>query len=161
MDLLFCPWRYAYVTAARPAKQQCVLCAIGSADPREDERDLVVGRSGRHFVVLNRYPYNNGHLLIVPYRHVARLSELSEDELHELFRLTARAEAVMEEVYHPGGLNVGMNLGSCAGAGIAEHLHVHVVPRWSGDTSFMTVAGETRILPEDLGETWRKLHGRF
>ena len=155
------PWRYAYVSDSIDRPATCVLCELASANPSDDESALVVRRGGRHFIVLNRYPYNSGHLMVVPYEHVPRLSELSGESLTELFTLTAQAEKVLQETYDPEGLNVGLNLGRCAGAGIADHLHVHVVPRWSGDTSFMTVSGETRVLPEDLTETWRKLRGRF
>jgi ATP adenylyltransferase len=161
MDRLFCPWRYAYVTDPEPRGSQCILCDLGNDDPSRDREDLVVHRADHHFVVLNRYPYNSGHLMIVPYRHVARLSELPQAALPELSTLMARAESVLTAEYHAEGLNLGFNLGRIAGAGIFRHLHAHVVPRWAGDTSFMTVTGETRVMPEDLDETWLRLRKRF
>jgi len=161
MDRVFCPWRYAYITEPRSRPEDCVLCAVGSADRARDSDGLVVHRAQHHFIVMNLYPYTSGHVMIVPYRHVPRLVELTEDALHELVRLTSRAEVVLEQVYRPDGLNVGLNIGRAAGAGIAEHLHVHVVPRWAGDSNFMTVTGETRVLPEHVQESWRKLEGRF
>jgi ATP adenylyltransferase len=160
MDHLFSPWRYAYVSS-RKTEDGCALCALGSADPSTDEVGFVVARGRHHFVVLNIYPYNSGHLMIVPYRHVARLGGLGVEVLSEMAFIAARAEAALTEVYHPDGINLGMNLGQSAGAGIADHLHLHVVPRWAADTNFITVTGETRVLPEDLGATWRKLHGRI
>jgi ATP adenylyltransferase len=160
MDHLFRPWRYAYVTSER-IEGGCVLCALADSDPSNDASGFVLHRAPSHFVVLNIYPYNTGHLMIVPHRHVARLADLPAGSLAEMALLAARAEAVLTEVYHPDGINVGMNLGRSAGAGIADHLHLHVVPRWAADTNFVTVLGEARVLPEDLPETWRRLRGRF
>ena len=113
------------------------------------------------FVILNLYPYNNGHLMVVPNRHVATLADATPEELGELMRLTQRAEVALTEAYHPQGINVGMNLGRPAGAGIADHLHMHLVPRWNGDTNFMSVVGETRVLPEELGQTAERLRPIF
>ena len=161
MDRLFCPWRYAYVSDPEPRESQCILCDIGNDDPSRDREDLVVHRADHHYVVLNRYPYNTGHLMIVPYRHVARLSDVPRDALPELSLLMAHAESILAAEYHAEGLNLGLNLGRFAGAGISRHLHAHVVPRWAGDTNFMTVTGETRVLPEDLDDTWLKLRRRF
>lgn len=160
MDRLFRPWRLAYVSGAR-SEPACVLCTIGSSGPADDERLRVVARAERHYVVLNAFPYNTGHLMIVPYDHVACLADLAPIALAEIMATAARAESVLGEVYRPEGLNLGMNLGRSAGAGIADHLHLHVVPRWGGDTNFMTVTGDARILPESLDDTWRKLHGRI
>jgi ATP adenylyltransferase len=160
MDYLFSPWRYSYVTAPRNG-DGCVFCELGGSDPADDEQRYVVYRATHHYVVLNAYPYTSGHLMIVPYEHASRLSALRPAALHELVALTAQVEAVLDEAYHPDGINVGLNLGKCAGAGIEEHLHLHAVPRWFGDTSFMTVVGETRVLPEVLRESWRRLSGRF
>jgi len=160
MDHLFRPWRYAYVTSER-SDSGCVLCDIAAGDPAEDGAVFVVHRASHHYIVLNIYPYNTGHLMIVPLRHVARLSDLGSDALAEMSILAARAESVLAEVYRPDGMNLGMNLGRSAGAGIADHLHLHLVPRWSADTNFVTVLGDARVLPEDLPETWRKLRGRF
>jgi ATP adenylyltransferase len=160
MDRLFSPWRYAYVTS-RKSEGGCALCRLGAADPSRDEEGFVVARAGHVFVVLNIYPYNSGHLMIVPYRHVARLSALDEEVLHEMGRLAARVEEAMSDAYHPDGINFGMNIGESAGAGIADHVHLHAVPRWAADTNFMTVAGETRVLPESLHDTWSKLRGKI
>ncbi len=160
MDHLFRPWRFAYVTAAR-REEGCVLCAIGSGARGADRKTFVVARATHHFIVLNAFPYNTGHLMIVPYAHVASLGEMAPEALHELGELAGRAEAALRSAYRPDGLNLGMNLGAAAGAGIAEHLHLHAVPRWSADTNFMTVAGETRVLPESLEDTWAKLAGRI
>ena len=160
MDYLFSPWRYSYVTSTKD-EGGCVFCRLASADPSEDESSFVVHRGEHHFIVLNTYPYTSGHLMIVPYEHVARLTELDRSSREELGELTARSEQVLDEVYHPEGINFGLNVGECAGAGIAEHLHLHAVPRWFGDTNFMTVTGETRVLPEDLQDSWRRLQGCF
>ena len=135
----------------------CVLCVAlegaGSAG------SLVVHVAPSCFVLMNLYPYNSGHLMVAPRRHVASLAEATLDELSELMALARRLESVMREAYRPEGLNLGMNLGRVAGAGVADHLHLHIVPRWRGDTNFMSVAGEVRVLPEDLPETWARLRG--
>jgi ATP adenylyltransferase len=123
--------------------------------------DLIVFRGATCYVVLNLYPYNNGHLLVVPNRHIASLAAATSEELGELIVLTRRAEVALSEAYSPHGLNMGINLGKPAGAGVLDHIHMHVVPRWSGDTNFMTVVGETRVLPEELPETARKLRPMF
>jgi len=161
MDRLFCPWRYAYVTAPEPRGAQCILCELANRERSRDREGLVVYRADHYYVVLNRYPYNTGHLMIVPYRHVERLSDLPMQALPELSMLMARAEGNLAAEYHAEGINLGLNVGRFAGAGISRHLHAHVVPRWAGDTSFMTVTGETRVLPEALDDTWVKLRRRF
>jgi ATP adenylyltransferase len=154
MERLWSPWRLDYVTAAE--QPGCVFCdAPRSADP------LVVFKGTLAYVILNKYPYNNGHLMIVPFRHTASLADLSGDEMQEIGVLTQRAERALTEVYRPHGLNIGVNLGKPAGAGIHEHLHVHVVPRWNGDANFMTVVGETRVLPEELTTTAARLKPAF
>jgi ATP adenylyltransferase len=136
----------------------CVFCDA----PRLSGPDSLVVHSGsRCFVLLNLYPYNNGHLMVVPFRHVATLSDLTTDELHELAELTQRSEAVLAETYQPHGLNVGINLGKPAGAGVLDHVHVHLVPRWNGDTNFMTVVADVRVLPENLAETVKRLRPIF
>ncbi len=136
----------------------CVFCQA-HADPGADS--LVVFRGTHAFVILNLYPYNNGHLMVVPNRHIAMLASASSDELCELMDLTRVAELALTEVYHPQGLNVGMNLGRAAGAGIIDHLHVHVVPRWNGDTNYMSVVGSVRVLPEDLVQSAERLRPVF
>jgi ATP adenylyltransferase len=122
---------------------------------------LIVCEGTTSYVVLNLYPYNTGHLMVVPKRHIATLRALTPEELHEVALLTQRSEAVLTEAYHPEGINVGVNLGKSAGAGVHEHLHLHLVPRWDGDTNFMTVVGETRVLPEDLATTAARLRPLF
>jgi len=157
MDRLWSPWRYRYVSRAA-AGEGCVFCQKPS---QSDEEALILFRGTHNFVILNLFPYTTGHLMVVPYEHCAALEELSEKAAIEMMALTRRAVRCLKQVYRPSGLNVGMNLGECAGAGIAEHLHMHVLPRWPGDANFMTTIGETRVLPEDLGETWRKLSAAF
>ena len=156
MDHLWSPWRLHYVTSEKATG--CVFCQR-RADPANGvERDpLVVFEGALAYVILNRYPYNNGHLMVVPNRHLPALVDLSVDELNEVARLTQRSEAVLREAYKLEGINVGINLGKSAGGGIPGHLHVHLVPRWTGDTNFMTVVGDTRVLPEDLASTASRL----
>jgi ATP adenylyltransferase len=126
-----------------------------------DEESLVLGRGEHVYVVLNRYPYSSGHLMVVPYVHVPDLSGLDQPALTEMILYARHAEGVLREVYRPGGLNLGLNLGECAGAGVAAHLHFHVLPRWSGDANFMTTIGETRVIPESLEDSWIKLRPHF
>ncbi len=158
MDYLWTPWRYQYITAAGEP-EGCVFCRAAEAQPGPES--LVVFRAQRNFVILNRYPYTNGHLMVVPYAHAASLTELPEETLHETILLVREAEKVLREIYHPDGLNMGINLGKSAGAGVAGHVHVHAMPRWTGDTSFITSVGETRVLPEDLSVTWERMHRAF
>ncbi|HEY6508020.1 MAG TPA: HIT domain-containing protein [Vicinamibacterales bacterium] len=156
MDQLWSPWRLPYVKGvieARPAVS-CVFC---HAPTEPQESSLVLHRGDHGFVILNRYPYNNGHLMVLPYRHVPSLTDLTPAELHEVADLTQRSEAVLTKAYAPHGINVGINLGLSAGAGLREHLHVHLVPRWTGDTNFMSVVGETRVLSEELSATVARL----
>jgi ATP adenylyltransferase len=165
MDRLWSPWRLAYVSG-RAKEAGCVFClpagAVITPGVATAGREALVVHHGRTgYVVLNLYPYNPGHLLVVPYRHLNTLGLLRRDELSELATLVQLSEAALTEAYAPQGINVGVNLGKAAGAGILEHLHVHLVPRWSGDTNFMTVAGETRVLPEELGATVARLRPVF
>lgn len=154
MDYLWSPWRYRYVTTA-DAAPGCVFCT--AAAENKDEEYLVVWRGRRLFVILNRYPYTSGHLMVVPYAHVATLEELPDETLAEMALVTRDAVKHLRAIYRPEGVNVGMNIGKCAGAGIAGHVHTHVLPRWTGDANFLSVVGETRVMPEELGETYRKL----
>ena len=157
MERLWTPWRLAYVTG--DAKSEgCVFCR---AQHEDDAEPLIVFRGTVCFVILNLYPYNNGHLLILPNRHIASLAEATHEELVELIEFTRRAEIALNEAYAPHGLNVGVNLGKPAGAGILDHLHIHVVPRWNGDTNFMTIVGGTRVLPEELPQTAARLRPLF
>jgi len=155
MDHLWSPWRYQYVTKASSTNAGgCIFCD----KPKEaDEKALIVHRGEHNFVLLNLYPYTNGHLMIAPYEHVATLQGASEATLLEMMKLTKHAEGILWKLYHPEGINIGMNLGECAGAGVAGHIHMHLLPRWMGDASFMSVIGETRVLPETLDTTWRRI----
>ncbi len=157
MERLFAPWRHAYVTrAADPGA--CVFCA---APTSPDGQALIVHEGRSAFVILNLFPYTSGHLMVVPRRHLSTLAVLTPDELREIGELIQVSERVLTEAYRPEGINVGMNLGRPAGAGIADHLHAHLVPRWSGDTNFMTVIGDVRVLPEELQETAARLRPVF
>ena len=158
MDRLYSPWRLSYVTTASEPVPGCIFCNAAAA---EHDDPLVVARGRAAFVILNLYPYNSGHLMIVPNRHVASLAELSPEERADVIDLTARAEVAVTEVYRPQGLNIGVNLGKAAGAGIADHLHVHVVPRWTGDTNFMSVVGNVRVLPEEVPASVERLRPVF
>ena len=157
MDRLWAPWRSAYVTSSGAHNTECIFCR--TSEP--DSASLILARGTVSYVILNLYPYNNGHLMVVPNRHAPNLATLSADEQAELMRLTRHAEIALTEAYAPHGLNVGINLGRAAGAGVLDHLHVHVVPRWNGDTNFMTAIGETRVLPEDLATSAKKLRAIF
>lgn len=159
MERLWTPWRMAYVTGTGDA-QGCVFCAARQCDAQADD-SLVVHRGVTCFVVLNLFPYNNGHLMVVPDRHLGSLDALSAEERAELIELTRLSEVALGEAYRPHGLNVGINLGKAAGAGVVDHLHVHLVPRWNGDTNFMTVVGETRVLPEALEQSVARLRPIF
>jgi len=161
MQHLFTPWRLPYVTGQHDDKQFCELCRVAKVPQSEDETNYIVHRGNLHYIVLNIYPYTTGHVMVVPYAHKARLSELTQEELHELTDLAAGVELLLQNTFKPHGINIGLNLGSCAGAGIADHLHMHIVPRWSGDTGFMTVTGDTRVVPEELRSTWQRLHGKL
>jgi len=159
MDYLWSPWRYAYVSGAAH-RDVCVFCEMAS-DPAHDRQRLVLHRGEFNLIVLNRFPYTSGHMMIAPYKHVARLADLDFETLAEMMALARTLEAVLREAYRPDGYNIGMNVGRAAGAGIADHLHLHVLPRWSGDVNFMTAAGDTRVLPEDLNTSYEKLAGFF
>ncbi len=158
MDRLWTPWRLAYVTEASVVTPACIFC---DALARVDTEPLVVHRGRDVFVILNKYPYNNGHLMVVPHRHVAWLADLTSDELAEFMLLTQQAEKALTAIYNPHGFNMGLNLGKPAGAGVLDHVHLHVVPRWNGDTNFMSVVGETRVLPEELPQTAARLRAAF
>lgn len=159
MNNLWAPWRMTYLQSNRePAASgpdACIFCDKPKAD--DDEGNLIVHRGAACFVILNLYPYNNGHLMVVPYAHVATLEDLAVEPAAEMMTLAQTAVRVLRGMYQPQGFNLGINLGASAGAGIAAHVHLHVVPRWSGDTNFMTVTGDTRVIPEDLRETWRRM----
>jgi ATP adenylyltransferase len=157
MEHLWSPWRLAYITGgASPGG--CIFCSA-LTDPEAEP--LLVHRGKTCFVILNLFPYNNGHLMVIPNRHIATLAAATREEAGELIELTQRAEIALTEAYVPHGLNMGINLGKPAGAGILDHVHMHVVPRWNGDTNFMTVVGGTRVLPEDLAATGARLRPIF
>ncbi|HKO95379.1 MAG TPA: HIT domain-containing protein [Pyrinomonadaceae bacterium] len=162
MDRLWSPWRSEYIASSEVNSETsvCVFCEI-QKDAQNDERNLVVHRASHAFVVLNLYPYTSGHLLIVPNEHLGELDAAGKEATDEMMDLTKLSQTALREVYKPAGFNVGMNLGRPAGAGIADHIHIHILPRWSGDTNFMTTVGETRVLPEDLATTYRKLRSKF
>jgi ATP adenylyltransferase len=159
MNQLWTPWRSVYMKEKKD-KARCIFCDA-AADPKADEQTLVIFRGRWAFALLNRYPYTSGHLMIAPYAHISRLSEASEETSAEMMQLTRRAERILEQIYDPDGLNLGMNLGEAAGAGIEQHIHMHVLPRWKGDANFMTSVGSTRIIPEALEDTYAKLRDGF
>ncbi len=157
MDRLWSPWRYRYVSRAT-ASDECVFC---HKPQQSDEESLILFRGRLNFVILNLFPYTTGHLMVVPYQHAAALEDLEDAATVEMMALVRRSVTCLKRVYKPAGLNLGMNLGECAGAGIAGHVHMHVLPRWPGDANFMTTVGETRVMPEDLVDTWRRLSAAF
>jgi ATP adenylyltransferase len=158
MDYLWSPWRFHYVSKPEP-RSTCLFCE--KLCQANDAENLIIRRARRNFVLLNIYPYTTGHLMIAPYEHVATLEEAAEETLTEMIFLTRQAVAHLRTIYNPQGINLGMNIGECAGAGVAGHIHMHVVPRWVGDSNFMTTIGETRVLPEDLKTTYEKLSRAF
>ncbi|MDD5544870.1 MAG: HIT domain-containing protein [Acidobacteriia bacterium] len=171
MDYLFTPWRYQYISSIKP-DSACIFCLAGSPPEAQqnfsaeqlqklDEERHVIFRARLSFVILNRYPYTNGHLMIAPFQHIPDLASCSAPLLGEMMELAQRAEAALKEIYKPDGFNVGLNLGKCAGAGVEDHLHLHILPRWAGDTNFLSVVGETRLLPESLEITYQKLQPFF
>jgi ATP adenylyltransferase len=159
MERLWAPWRMEYIGQAREGEdQRCLFCE----KPKEgdDEKALIVARSELSFAMLNRYPYNSGHLMVAPFRHVGELEEVEDDESLDVQRLMQRCVTALKEAMQPDGFNIGMNLGVVAGAGIPDHLHWHVVPRWNGDTNFMPVVGDTKVIPSLLAESYRLLRTR-
>jgi ATP adenylyltransferase len=156
MDYLWSPWRYQYMAQVIQGKQpDCIFCH--ALQQNQDEETLIVRRGQKSFVILNRYPYTSGHVMIVPYAHVAQLGLCEAGTLPEMMELAQRVEAALQSDYQPDGMNLGMNLGRAAGAGVTGHLHLHFLPRWIGDTNFMTVTGETRVQPEELSTTYGRL----
>ena len=157
MQVLWAPWRMSYIEGEKP--EGCIFCA--SIDDASLRTSLIVGISAHARVMLNRYPYNNGHLLIAPHRHTAQLTTLPTDEFHDLMELLRRSMDIVNTVFHPQGVNIGMNLGVCAGAGVADHLHWHIVPRWAGDTNFMPVVSSVRVMPQHLLDCYDRLRPYF
>lgn len=158
MEHIWTPWRYTYITNVDKTPG-CVFCKL--LQEGEDRANLILFRGNLNFIVLNLYPYTSGHLMVVPYQHEASLAALDEATTTEMMELTKRMQVVLQEEYHPEGFNIGLNLGRAAGAGVKEHLHLHIVPRWTGDANFMTSIGETRTLPEDLMGTYDRLIKHF
>ncbi len=153
MDFLWTPWRYAYVTNA-DKETGCIFC---EAPKQSDEKARIVHRGAHCYIILNTYPYTSGHVMIVPYAHLDELQKLPADAAQEMMALSQRMESVLRSLYRPDGLNLGMNLGKAAGAGVSGHIHMHVLPRWIADASFVTVIGETRVMPEALEVTWERI----
>jgi ATP adenylyltransferase len=154
---LWAPWRLEYIRG--PKDGECIFCRAIESD--DDEGNYVVHRGERAFVILNAYPYNNGHVMIAPYEHQATIDPLGEPTLLEIMVLVQRSIAALRQAYEPEGFNIGMNIGKVAGAGIEDHVHMHVVPRWGGDTNFMPVVGDTRVLPQTLADSWKELRRFF
>jgi ATP adenylyltransferase len=185
MDILWTPWRFAYITAADrqarkgvprsleawPGDKGCVFCNLiaavdyaiehGTGKEEAEAAGGLIYRGQNCFISLNAYPYTSGHVMVMPYAHLDRLSKVPPDAAHEMMDLAQRIERVLDAVYHPQGFNFGLNLGEAAGAGVAGHLHLHAMPRWVGDTNFMTTVSETRVVPEDLETTWKRLREAF
>jgi ATP adenylyltransferase len=160
MDYIWTPWRYQYLKRVESGKQpECIFC--DAASRKDDSETLVAYRGRKVFVILNRFPYTSGHVMIVPYAHVGELAGCEPDALSEMMKLAQQMEVVFHATYQPDGLNLGMNLGRAGGAGVVGHVHLHVLPRWFGDSNFMTVTGETRVLPEDLQVTYRRIMEAF
>jgi ATP adenylyltransferase len=158
MDYLWTPWRYQYITEPE-RRDECVFCAA-AASP--DDRDsLIVHRAARNFIIVNRFPYTSGHVMVVPYQHAPSLVSLPDETLTEMILLARQCEQRLYELYRPQGMNMGINIGKSAGAGVAGHLHLHVLPRWTGDANFMTSIAEARILPEEISVTWERLRAAF
>jgi len=161
VERLWSPWRLAYVTGAVTPSSGCIFCDSAGTSANPARADLIVARGRLSYVILNLYPYNNGHLMVAPDRHVASLAGATADELGEMMRFTRDAEIALTEAYQPQGINIGINVGRPAGAGIVDHVHIHLVPRWTGDTSFISVVGNTRVLPEELPDTAKRLRPIF
>ncbi len=157
MEYLWAPWRMDYINLKKPTG--CILCEIPKQN--DDVANYVLFRGSQNFVMLNSYPYNPGHLMIAPYRHVATLEDLTDEERHEHFNIVSRCLKILRQELKPDGFNVGINLGKIAGAGVESHVHTHIVPRWSGDINFMTIISDTRVVPEALAKSYQKLKEKF
>ena len=157
MKQLWCPWRIDYILGPKP--ESCVFCLPEHTD--EDEERLVLHRGETVFVIMNKYPYNNGHLMVTPFRHLMNICDLTPSESRECMHLLQQCTAILQKAFTPQGVNIGLNIGDAAGAGIREHLHFHIVPRWNGDSSFMAVMDEVRVMPQHLDETYKVLKPYF
>jgi ATP adenylyltransferase len=158
MDILWTPWRYTYIKSADDS-QGCIFC--DKPKENDDEKNLIVHRGKYCYIILNAFPYTNGHVMVVPFAHEDQLQKLDSSTATEMMALTQKSESVLRELYSPEGINLGMNIGRAAGAGVAGHVHMHVLPRWTADANFMSVVGETRVLPEDLATTYKRMKGKF
>ncbi|TET25298.1 MAG: HIT domain-containing protein [Dehalococcoidia bacterium] len=157
MKRIWAPWRIEYIEMEKGGG--CILC--DKPKEKDDAASYILHRGNKNFIILNSYPYNPGHLMIAPYRHLASLEELTDDERDEHFEIVSRSIKVLKQVFKPDGFNIGLNLGKVAGAGIDDHVHTHIVPRWQGDTNFMPVIASVRVIPQALAETYKKLKGKF
>ena len=157
MKQIWAPWRIEYIEMEKP--EECILC--DKPKQKDDASNYILYRGDRNFIILNKYPYNPGHLMIVPYRHLAKLDELTDAERCDHFEIVSRSVKVLRQVFKPAGFNIGINTGRAAGAGIDDHIHTHVVPRWAGDTNFMTVMSDIKVIPDALAKTYEKLKGKF
>ena len=157
MEQIWAPWRIKYIQMEK--MKGCILCD----KPKEsnDVLNYILYRGEKNFIIMNSYPYNPGHLMIAPYRHVANPEELNDEERNEHFKIVGRSIKILRQVFDPAGFNIGINVGRVAGAGIDDHFHTHIVPRWQGDTNFMPVISDVRVIPEALAETYEKLKGKF
>lgn len=159
MQRIWAPWRLAYIKAYKKNMDKCVFCeALENEDSVEN---LIVFRGQHSFVILNRFPYASGHLMVLPFQHVEKLEVLSPETRSEMMEIVNKSTIILQEIYSPDGFNLGANLGSAAGAGIEQHVHMHIVPRWNGDTNFMSTVGETRVLPEALEESWQLISKKW
>ncbi len=161
MRHIWAPWRYTWIVESKDGVTDCFICDALKADPENDRENLLVQRGDKAIVILNRYPYSNGHIMVCPSRHISDLRELTSDEWSEIGNLTQDSLNAMEKVFTPHGFNLGWNIGRISGAGLEEHLHQHIVPRWSGDTNFMPVVGETKVLSQGLWEAYDLLLDAF
>lgn len=154
MHILWAPWRFKYIENVNN-KDRCIFCEKSKEEP--SVKNLVLYKLKHAFIILNLFPYNTGHLMVAPYRHTSKISDLNSDEWIDIIKLLDLSVNILEDVYKPHGFNIGMNLGRVAGAGIEDHIHIHVVPRWSGDTNFMPIISNTKVIPESLEDTYNKL----
>ena len=157
MKQLWAPWRMEYIQMEKP--EECILC--NKPKQKDDTANYILYRGDKNFIIMNSYPYNSGHLMIVPYRHIANLEELTDEERREHFEIASRSIKILRQLFNPAGFNIGINIGKVAGAGIDDHIHTHLVPRWLGDTNFMPVIADTKVINEALAKTHKKLKGKF
>ena len=157
MEHIWAPWRIRYIEMEKP--EGCIFCE--KPGENNDPENYILYRGNKNFIMLNSYPYNPGHLMVVPYRHVAGLDEMTGEERNDHYEIVSRSITVLKQVFKPAGFNVGVNMGKVAGAGIADHVHTHIVPRWQGDNNFIPVLSDTGVMPEALSDTFEKLKGKF